>query len=281
MKHQVGLLTVIAKTGAVTAQTLFDPIGGTCFRGNSIWKCISYGAGAITFGTASRPVAGQMLGTPYVRMLTLDAQARRVADHSSPASPGFDGLNDVTSNDKELVLLCGGDMHESDSSVVPTTRLLRLDDSGLNKGERIFRGAGYYLSDADNMLSIALVFPNGNTQVRTLDAALKDVSVMNGPPETFYLSTRSYRLKDGAIVLFGQTEVSPNSYSDSVTWINPTLRDREVFMFAPRFANDMVRAVTASERPNEFVTARGVHPRGIPGSEADPTGLMLTVLKVQ
>jgi hypothetical protein len=116
---------------------------------------------------------------------------------------------------------------------------------------------------------------------RETSAALKDVSVVNGPPQAFYLSTRSYRLKDGSILLFGQTEVSTYSYSDSVTWIDPTLHDREVFMFAPLFANDKVRAVTASGRFGEFVIAREVHPRGIPGSEKDPTRLMLTVVTVR
>lgn len=278
-EHKVGLLTVISKHGQVTAETLLEPPSGTSFRGDAIWQCIPYGDGALTVATASRPIEGQVLGTLYVRMLTLDSQGRRVADHLFPA---VNGLNDVASFGTEIVLLCNGSVRESGATAVQTTRLLRLDDAGTTTVARTFRGAGYYLRDVDNILSIALLLaPDGATQVRTLGAELEDVAVVNGPPQPIYLSTRSYRLKDGSIVFFGRTEVGTNSYSDSVTWLDSKLHNKEVFMFAPLFTSDKVHAVTASGRPGEFVTARGVHPRGIPGSETDPTGLMLTVLKVR
>jgi hypothetical protein len=51
-------------------------------------------------------------------------------------------------------------------------------------------------------------------------------------------------------------------------------------MFKPLFTAFKVDAAVSSGRAGEFIVARGINPRGIPGSQDDPTGLLLTTISI-
>jgi hypothetical protein len=51
-------------------------------------------------------------------------------------------------------------------------------------------------------------------------------------------------------------------------------------MFEPRFTSGKVNAIIPSGRPGEFIVARSVYRRGVPASESDPTGLMVSTIQI-
>jgi hypothetical protein len=268
------LVTHVSKTGDALDQQQFKP-SDKAFDFSDIRHCIPYRRGAVAIGIV-RGVGPERSKASY-RIVIFDSQAHRIAEHVV-SIPGI--LRDEVPDGQDLVFLVEGAGHDSNGNQIVTTGLVRFDYSGAAVMDRTLAGGGYFVHAKDSQSNISvLVEPTSGLELHTVGAKFEDLAVVSGPLDELIPSWVG-GLPDGSIVSFGQSRVGINSYTGSITWRGPTLSAKQVVMFEPLFANFSVDAVIFAGRPGEFIAARGVHPRGTPGSEKNPTGLMLSVLQV-
>jgi hypothetical protein len=276
-----GLLTHISATGTLLTQdTLDSQPDDNSFGMNDIRYCEPYGSGAVAVGIGWPAGTDQTSGLPPLRLVFVDSQGRRTAEHFL-GTKGI--LNDVFSDGQDVILVFIGGTRDAKGKDVVATHLLRVDASGSVMAERAVIGGGFYLrpTTPQNKAMSLFLEPYGKSRLKTVGAAFEDVSEINGPAANFF-PTHSFVSGDGSIVICGNSQYrNENSSSASITWVSPTLRERQVFMFGPTFTAFKVGAAIPSGRAGEFIAARGIYPRGVPGSEKDPTGLMITVFKIR
>lgn len=275
-----GLLTHISAAGTLMGQEVLDPQGDDSFGRSDIRFCEPYGGGAVAVGIGFPTIEDQTKGTPSFRIEFVDAQGKRTGDHFV-GSKGT--LVDVFSDDQDVVLVMIGVTRDANGRNVTATHLLRVDGSGSVKADRAVIGGGFYLRPATRQNTTISLFlePDGKSQLKQLNSGFDEVSVTNGPDANFF-PTRSFITSDGSTVICGNSQYHhENSFSASITWVSPILRERQVLMFSPTFTAFKVGAAIPSGHAGEFIAARGVYPRGLPGSEKDPTGLMITTFKIQ
>jgi hypothetical protein len=282
--NMTGLLTHISAAGDLIGHELLDPQDDDSFGRSDIRFCEPYGNGAVAVGFGFPTIEDQTRGTPSLRIEFVDAQARRSGDHFLKVRPG-NILIDVFSDAHDVILVLIGGTRDANGKKVVATHLLRVDGSGSIKADRAVIGGGFYLRPTTPQNSSISLFlePDGKSQLKQLNSAFDEVSVTNGPDANFF-PTRSFITGDGSTVICGNSQYHrENSFSASITWVSPTLRERQVLMFSPTFAAFKVGAAMPSGA-GEFIAVRGVQ-HGVvpvPGSEKDdPTGLMVTVFKIQ
>jgi hypothetical protein len=271
----LSLVTHISSRGDVLDQQQLRP-AETTFNFSDIRYCVPFRDGAAAVGIARGPKPVEP-HTSSFHIVFFDSQAHRVAERIMNVN-GL--LTVVVSDGDDLVLLFIDAERDADGKGRATTHLMRVDYSGAVARERTLIGGGSFAHNQVPSLNILLLLqPASGLELHTVGKAFEDLAVVKGPVDDMILGWIGH-LADESVVSFGQTEVGSNSYSASATWVSPTLRDKQVFMFEPRFTDDKINAVIFSGRAGEFVTARGVYPRGTPGSGKDPTGLMLSALQI-
>jgi hypothetical protein len=276
---QRGLLTHISATGTVIGREMLPPQEDSSFARGDIRFCEPYGSGAVAVGIDFSTADDQTRGAPSFHISFVDARGTRTGDHFV-VMPGI--LLDVFSDEQDVILLLDGVTRDAKGKNVTATHLVRVDQSGAIKGDRVVVGGGFYLHPVPRQTATISLFlePDGKSRLKRLGPSFEDVSEINGPDANFF-PTRSFVSGDGSIVSCGYSQYrNENSYSASITWVSSSLRERQVLMFSPIFTSFRVGAAMPSGREGEFIAVRGAYPRGVPASEKDPTGLMVTVFKI-
>jgi hypothetical protein len=268
-------VTRISKEGAVLSDESLDSPEDKSVIFSDLRHCVAYRDGAAAIGIALGPDPGQTAHAPSHRLVFLDANAHRYAEHSLSV-PGT--LLEMSGDGQSVTLQFVGSFRAANADIHITSRVMRLDSSGAILGDRTIEGGGYLVhGQLDSALGL-LLEPAAGLQFHRLGQNYGDLSVVTGPKEHL-IPTRTWFLDNGSLVSFGHTDVGGSS-SASVTWLSPNLRDKQIVMFKPLFTAFKVDAAVSSGRDGEFMAARGINPRGIPGSQDDPTGLLLTTISI-
>jgi hypothetical protein len=269
-------VTRISKEGAELSDESLDSPADTSVIFSDLRHCVAYRDGAAAIGIALGPDPSQTAHAPSHRIVFLDANAHRYSQHFLSV-PGT--LLEMSGDGQSVTLQFVGSFRAANSDIHITSRVMRLDSSGAILGDRTIEGGGHLVhGQVDSALGLLLEPPAG-LQLHRLGQNYADLSVVNGPKEHL-IPTWTSILDNGAVVSFGQTQVGGNSSSASVTWLSPNLREKQIVMFKPLFTAFKVDAAVSSGRAGEFIAARGINPRGIPGSQDDPTGFLLTTIGI-
>ena len=269
-------VTRISKEGAVLSDESLDSPEDKSVILSDLRHCVAYRDGAAAIGIALGPDPSQTAHAPSHRIVFLDAKAHRYAEHFLSV-PGT--LLEMSGDGQSMTLQFVGSFRAANADIHITSRVMRLDSSGAILGDRTIEGGGYLVhGQMDSALGLLLEPPTG-LQLHKLGQNYEDLSVVTGPKEHL-IPTWTALLDNGSLVSFGQTQVGGNSFSASVTWLSPNLRDKQIVIFKPLFTSFKVDAAVFSGRAGEFIAARSINPRGIPGSQDDPTGLLLTTISI-
>ena len=274
-KRPFAQVTRLSKQGTLLSEESLDSPEDKSVILSDLRHCVAYRDGAAAIGIALGPDPSQTANAPSLRIVFLDANAHRYAEHFLSV-PGT--LTEMTSDGQSVTLSFIGAYRTANGDAHTTTRVMRLDSSGAVLADSTIEGGGFLVHrQADSALGLVLEPPAG-LQLHRLGQNYEDLSVVTGPKEHL-IPTRTWFLDNGSLVSFGQTDVGGSS-SASVTWLSPNLRDKQIVMFKPLFTAFKVDAAVSSGRAGEFIAARGINPRGIPGSQDDPTGLLLTTISI-
>ena len=274
-KRPFAQVTRLSKQGTLLSEESLDSPEDKSVILSDLRHCVAYRDGAAAIGIALGPDPSQTANAPSLRIVFLDANAHRYAEHFISV-PGI--LTEMTSDGQSVTLSFIGGYRTANGDAHTTTRVMRLDSSGAVLADSTIEGGGFLVHrQADSALGLVLEPPAG-LQLHRLGQNYEDLSVVTGPKEHL-IPTRTWFLDNGSLVSFGQTDVGGSS-SASVTWLSPNLRDKQIVMFKPLFTAFKVDAAVSSGRAGEFIAARSINPRGIPGSQDDPTGLLLTTISI-
>jgi hypothetical protein len=275
-KRALAQVTRISKEGVVLRDESLDSPEDKSVVLSDLRHCVAYRDGAAAIGIALGADPNQTAHAPSHRIVFLDANAHRYAEHFLSV-PGT--LVEMSGDGVSVTLQFVGSFRAANSDIHITSRVMRLNSSDATLADRTMEGGGYLVhGQVDSALGLLLEPPPG-LQLHTLGQNYEDLAVVNGPKEHL-IPTWTTLLVNGSLVSFGQTQVGENSFSASVTWLSQNLQDKQIVMFKPLFTSFKVDAAVSSGRAGEFIAARGITPRGVPGSQDDPTGLLLTTISV-
>ena len=255
-----GLLTHIDKTGqAISERSLQPNVPGGTSALSYLQRCMPWGDGAAVVGHALRWFKpGQIpMNEELTWVLALDSHADIKWEKLYPFDFGPEARAVVTS-DGDLVTESWG-----------LRIITRIDPAGAVKNKSSLP-AGLVRPIQPEAEIYAVSYPDSKMVLHQLGAQLEELGRVTGKAVTGFHNTSMYRMKDGALVLFGYQRGPENRAA--VRWISPDLNRQETLLLDPYW---IVADAIPTGSPGEFaVVSQGLkHP--------ESPILVITLLRVK